>query len=180
MNDTILNRYEKDENQNLIIQIYTTKIENLYEDYDKKSTFIKKDLKDDLKNYLEESVEEIGEHSFTIHFNFDEKSSFITENRLKSSIKEYFKYLQFLEKKKMKENLKNSFIFTFIGIILMAFSFIIPTQEKFILKIFIEGITVGAWVCLWEAMAIILINWLPLRKRLKILKKISNATIVCN
>ena len=48
MNNTILNRYDKDENGNLIIKIYTTKIEDLYEDYDKKSTFIKKDLKEDL------------------------------------------------------------------------------------------------------------------------------------
>jgi len=81
MNNTILNRYDKDENGNLIIKIYTTKIEDLYEDYDKKSTFIKKDLKEDLENYLEESVAEIADNSFIINFNFDEKSGVETQNR---------------------------------------------------------------------------------------------------
>ncbi|AXX84448.1 hypothetical protein CRU86_01040 [Aliarcobacter skirrowii] len=180
MNNTILNRYDKDENGNLIIKIYTTKIEDLYEDYDKKSTFIKKDLKEDLENYLEESVAEIADNSFIINFNFDEKSGVETQNRLKVSIKEYFEYLQFLEKNKMRDNLRNSLIFISLGVVLIAISLIIPAQEKFILKILTEGVTVGAWVCLWEAMAIILVNWLPLKKRLKILKKISNAKIVCS
>ena len=45
MENYILNRYDKDENGNLIIKIHTKKIEDLYEDYDQKSSFIKKDLK---------------------------------------------------------------------------------------------------------------------------------------
>lgn len=100
MKDSIIERYEKNLNNEIIIKIYTSKIENLYEDYDKKSTFIKKDLKEDLENYLEESVAEIADNSFIINFNFDEKSGVETQNRLKVSIKEYFEYLQFLEKNK--------------------------------------------------------------------------------
>ena len=46
MENYILKRYDKDENGNLIIKIHTKKIEDLYEDYDQKSSFIKKDLKE--------------------------------------------------------------------------------------------------------------------------------------
>ena len=52
MENYILNRYDKDENGNLIIKIHTKKIEDLYEDYDQKSSFIKKDLKEKLEEYL--------------------------------------------------------------------------------------------------------------------------------
>ncbi|WP_418187268.1 hypothetical protein ACNSOP_08100 [Aliarcobacter lanthieri] len=38
---------------------------------------------------------------------------------------------------------------------------------------------VGGWVALWEAGAILLINWIPLKKELNIFKKISNANIEC-
>ena len=75
MKDYILNRYDKDQNGNLIIKIFTSKIEDLYEDYDKKSSFIKKDLKYKLEEYLFESVDEIGNTPFVLQFNFEEKST---------------------------------------------------------------------------------------------------------
>ena len=36
---------------------------------------------------------------------------------------------------------------------------------------------IGGWVALWEALAIVLVNWLPLNKNLKIYKKISNSKV---
>ena len=36
---------------------------------------------------------------------------------------------------------------------------------------------VAGWVSMWEAMAILLIKWLPLTKKLKLFKKISLAKI---
>lgn len=179
MKDSIIERYEKNLNNEIIIKIYTSKIENLYEDYDKKSTFIKKDLKDDLENYLIESVEEIGNHPFTINFYFDEKTDLASNERLKNSIKEYFEYLQVLENKKMKEQLKNSFIFLIIGFIFVSISFNISENENFIYKLISEGAMVGGWVSLWEALATILIKWLPLKNKLKIFRKISNSDIKC-
>ncbi|MFV7791312.1 hypothetical protein ACNO6Z_10730 [Aliarcobacter lanthieri] len=177
--NSILERYDKDENGNLIIRIHTPKVEDLYENYDKKSTFIKKDLKEDLEDYLIESVEEIDNNPFKIVFYFDEKSTSATEDRLKISIKEYFEYLQYLKKIKIKESIKNSLIFIVIGFILVAFAFILSENEDFIIKLLSEGIMVGGWVALWEAGAILLINWIPLKKELNIFKKISNANIEC-
>lgn len=179
MKNSILERYDKNLNNEIIIKISTSKIENLYEEYDRKSTFIKKDLKDDLENYLIESVEEIGDYPITINFYFDEKSDYSSDKRLKNSIKEYFNYLQFLEHKKMKEQLKNSFIFLIIGFIFVSISFILSENESFFYRLISEGTMVGGWVSLWEALATILIKWLPLKNKLKIFKKISNAKIEC-
>jgi hypothetical protein len=180
MKNSIIERYDKNQEGEIIIKIYTSKIEDLYEDYDKKSTFIKKDLKEDLENYLIESVEEIGTNSFIIEFSFDEKSDLSSDERLKKSIKEYFEYLQFLKQKNMKKQLKNSFIFIIIGFIFVSISFNLAENTFFLYKLISEGAMVAGWVSLWESLATILIKWLPLKDRLKILKKITNAKVKCS
>ena len=177
MENYILNRYDKDENGNLIIKIHTKKIEDLYEDYDQKSSFIKKDLKEKLEEYLFESVDEIENAPFILQFHFEDSISIDSSKRLQSSINEYFSYLQFLEKKSMKESLKNSIIFFIIGFFLVALSFMLSEEENLAIKIVSEGIMIGGWVALWEALAIVLVNWLPLNKNLKIYKKIANSKV---
>ena len=177
MENYILNRYDKDENGNLIIKIHTKKIEDLYEDYDQKSSFIKKDLKEKLEEYLFESVDEIENAPFILQFHFEDSISIDSSKRLQSSINEYFSYLQFLEKKSMKESLKNSIIFFIIGFFLVALSFMLSEEENLAIKIISEGVMIGGWVALWEALAIVLVNWLPLNKNLKIYKKIANSKV---
>ena len=70
MKNSITNRYDKNSNNELVINISAAKVEDLFEDYDKKSTLIKKDLKESLEKYLIQSVEEIGNHPFMIKFYF--------------------------------------------------------------------------------------------------------------
>ena len=77
----------------------------------------------------------------------------------------------------MKESLKNSIIFFIIGFFLVALSFILSEEENLTIKIVSEGIMIGGQVALWEALAIVLVNWLPLNKNLKIYKKISNSKV---
>jgi hypothetical protein len=177
MKNSIIERYDKNQNDEIIIKIYSSKIEDLYEDYDKKSTFIKKDLKEDLENYLIESVEEIGNNPFIIEFSFDEKSNFSSDEKLKKSIKEYFEYLQYLKEKNMEKQLKNSFIFIIIGFVFVSISFYFSNDIFFLYKLISEGAMVAGWVSLWEALATILIKWLPLKNKLSILKKITKAKI---
>ncbi|TLS97751.1 hypothetical protein [Aliarcobacter cibarius] len=77
----------------------------------------------------------------------------------------------------MKESLKNSVIFFIVGFLLVFISFSLSENENLFYKIISEGFMIGGWVALWEALAIVLINWLPLNKNLKIYKKIANAKI---
>jgi hypothetical protein len=177
MKNKIIERYEQTQDNELIINISSKKIEDLYSIYDKKSTFVKKDLDDDFEKYLIESVEEIGNHPFIIRFYFSEQSQENINEKLKNSIKNYFDYLQNLEQRKLKEQVKNSSIFIIIGFIFVAIALILGDNEKFLLKLLSEGSMVAGWVSLWEALATILIKWLPLRNKLKVLNKISNAKI---
>lgn len=126
-----------------------------------------------MERYLIESVEEIGKYPFVIKFYFDEISDEESNQKVQNSIKDYFDYLQYLEQKKKKEQLQNSFIFVSISLNLSE-------NGVFIYKLISEGAMVGGWVSLWEALATILIKWMPLRKKLKIYKNISNAKIEFN
>ena len=58
MKKDILSRYDKNEKDEIIIKISTSKFENLYNHFDMSSTFLKKDLNQQLVDYIIESVSE--------------------------------------------------------------------------------------------------------------------------
>lgn len=92
-----------------------------------------------------------------LRFYFDEAPSKNTEEKLKNSIQNYFEYLQHLEQKNLKEQLKNSFVFIIIGFIFISIAFILTDNERFLFKLLSEGSMIAGWVSLWEALATILI-----------------------
>jgi hypothetical protein len=40
-----------------------------------------------------------------------------------------------------------------------------------------EGLTVAAWVSLWESLATFLIKWMPYRKKINLYQKISESKV---
>ena len=99
---------------------------------------------------------------------------------MRNSIKDDFEYLQYWEQKKMTVQIKNSFIFLIIAFVFVAISFNLTENEEFFIRLISEGSMVAGWVSLWEALATILIKWMPLRNKLKIFKNISTAKIEFN
>lgn len=178
MKNKIINRYDTTPNGEVIIKITTPKVDDLYNDYDKKSSFHQQDLDESLVQYLIQSVDEIAKYPFVIQFYFENNHiEPSTQEKIKNSIKDYFNYMQELEQKKMKEQIKNSFIFMFIGFSFVTLSLILGRNENFVLDILSEGAMVGGWVSLWEALATLLIKWMPLRKKLTLFKLIASSNI---
>jgi hypothetical protein len=178
MNNEITDRYDTTTKNELILKISTPNVDDLYNDYDKKSSFHKQDLDESLVQYLIQSVDEIAKYPFVIQFYFENNHiETSTQEKIKNSIKDYFNYMQELEQKKMKEQVKNSFIFMLIGFSFVALSLILGRNENFVLDILSEGAMVGGWVSLWEALATLLIKWLPLRKKLTLFKLIASSKI---
>ena len=66
----------------------------------------------------------------------------------------------------MKESLK-----TLSSFLLLVFTciylFFFQNIKNLAYKIISEGFMIGGWVALWEALAIVLVKWLPLNKNLK-------------
>lgn len=181
-NRGILERYERAQSGEIIIDISTQKVEDLYSRFDKKSHFLKKDLNQDLVDYIIECAGEIGDENFLIRFNFETKVDDESISRLQNIVKRFFAYLQEHEHTKMKEMFKKSATLLFIGAILAALSIGMAQSEfmekSIVFSVLSEGLTVAAWVSLWEALAIFLIKWMPYKKKISLYKRIVNAKIV--
>lgn len=181
MKKDILNRYACTEDGKFIIDITAGKIEYLYNDFDKHAPYVRKELDQNLVDYIIECAKEIGEEKILIQFRFDEQVNAELIGRIKTSIKNYFLYLKELEILELNQLRRRSFLFFFIGIVIMMISVWVNDQsmirESAIGRVFSEGLTVAAWVSLWESIAMPLISWVPHRRQISQYQQIADAPI---
>lgn len=182
MKKEILERYEHTDSGEVIIDISTKKVEDLYSYFDKKSHFLKKDLNQDLVEYIIESASEIEQERFIIRFNFETEVDSEATSRVTNSVNKFFAYLQEHEHRKMKEMLRKSIILFVVGVVIAGTS-VFMNQSEFMQKsiafaVIAEGLTVAAWVSLWESLATFLIRWMPYKKKISIYERIGSAKII--
>jgi hypothetical protein len=157
MKQDIIERYERTQNNEIIIDICAEKIEDLYDNFDKKSHFLKKDLNQDLVEYIIESVSEIDNEAFIIQFSLEVLSPQESISRVKNSVNKFFVYMQELEYRQMQGMIRTSIILLFIGIVVATLSVLMNQSElvkhSIAAGVIAEGLTVAAWVSLWESLA---------------------------
>ncbi|MFZ4524958.1 MAG: hypothetical protein ACOYOE_05250 [Chlorobium sp.] len=183
MKKRILDRYEHTNDGAVIIDVAAQRVEDLYENFDKRAPYHKKDLDEDLVYYLTECVTEIGSADFVIRFMFE---CFPTEEfmlRVRTSVHKYFMYQRELEFAATKKMLKKSVIILVFGIVLLGFSlwvnnlFTFENGTSFLNRVFAEGLTIVAWVSVWEALATLLVSWPPHLSQIKLFMKIAEAPV---
>jgi len=182
MKKEILDRYSHTDDGKVIVDITADKIEYLYNDFDKHTPYVKKELDQDLVDYLVDCVREIGNEEFLINFRFTESADNELQSRVQTSIHNYFLYLKDLEIREMQQMLRTALILFFAGIAILTLSiwynehFTVPGSV--INKVFSEGLTVAAWIALWESLATFLINWTPHQWSIRLFKRIAGAEII--
>jgi hypothetical protein len=178
----ILDRYSRSEDGKIIIDITADKIEYLYNDFDKHTPYIRKELDQGLVDYLIDCVREIGKEEFLIKFRFLEPVDSELQLRIQDSIHNYFLYLKELEIGEMRQMLRTSLVLLLAGIAILTLSIWynehFTVQASVINKVFSEGLTVAAWIALWESLATFLLNWAPYQRQIKLLKRIAIATVL--
>lgn len=181
MKKDILNRYACTEDGKFIIDITAEKIEYLYNDFDKHAPYVRKELDQDLVDYIIECAKEIGEEKILIQFRLNEQVDLELIDRIKTSIKNYFLYLKELEILELNQMRRRSIIFFLIGIVIMMVSIwvndLTMIRESAIGRVLAEGLTVAAWVSLWESVAIPLISWMPHRRQINLCQQIADAPV---
>ena len=181
MQKYILDRYSRGSDGRLIIEIAADRVEDLYNDYQKTAPFMKKDLEQGLVDYIVDCVSEIGKEEFMLQFSITGTMDSEKISRVKMSIREYFNYLKELELREMNRMSRTSLILFFIGITLLTLLLWINQRveayEYMITRILSEGLTVAAWVSLWEALATFLINWAPHRRQIMLFRRIADAPV---
>ena len=183
MKKDILSRYERSETDEIIIDVSVGSIEDLYSYFDKAASYHKKDLDQDFVDYLIGCVKEIKNHKFLIRINLHKHESNERMERVRRSITNYFTYLNQVERQRLTKLINKSIIYFCLGIALITVSLTFKsTPEKdtagVVLDILKEGITIAAWVSMWQALANFIFGWNPHTQKIKIYRKIISATLL--
>jgi hypothetical protein len=180
----ILDRYERTTDGQVIIDVSAAKVEDLYENFDKTAPYHKKDLDEDLAWYLTECAREIGRNSFVIWFSIDAEPPEELKERVRTSLHKFFMYQRELETSAMKKMLRRSLVFFMLGIFLLGFSLWIGhllsqgEGSPLLESVLVEGLTIAAWVSLWESLANFLVYWRPYHQQIGLYWRIANAPVL--
>ncbi|TLU82494.1 MAG: hypothetical protein FDX21_08310 [Chlorobium sp.] len=179
----IVDRYEHTVDGLVIVDVAARRVEDLYEDFDKTAPYHKKDLDEDLTYYLTECVREIGRVDFVIRFMFECYPSDEFMLRVRTSVNKFFIYQRELELGAMNKMLRTAVTLFVIGIIILGLSlwlnhlFAVNGTPSFLNTVFAEGLTIVAWVSVWEALATLLLNWPQHLFLIRLFRKIAEAPV---
>ena len=70
MRRSILERYPRNNEGMVVIEIAAGMVEDIYNHFDRYTPYVKKDLDQDFVDYLLTAAQEIGKEPFIIHFHF--------------------------------------------------------------------------------------------------------------
>lgn len=182
MTQTVLNRYETTPNGDIVIDVAAAKVEDLYNDYDKCSPYIRRDLDRELVDYLIDCAKEIRPKRFVIRFTLAHFPDQTKQARVCRSIGSYFLYLGEVERHKGLRILRKSAALLLIGLIILSLSIslhqALGDARTVMESVVAEGLTIAAWVALWEALAALVLEWLPQQRSLPLFKGLSGANVV--
>ena len=179
----ILDRYEQTSDGLVIVDVAARRVEDLYEDFDKTAPYHKKDLDEDLAYYLTECAREIGQVRFVIRFMFECYPSEEYMLRVRTSVQKFFIYQRELELGAMNKMLRTAATLLVIGIIILGISLwvnhllAVDGAPSFFKTVFAEGLTIVAWVSVWEALATFLLNGPQHLFLIKLDRKIADAPV---
>lgn len=182
MKRTALGRYDRDAAGCIVIDVAATRAEDLYNDFDKSAPFTRRDLDPDLVDYLIACARELRGEPFVVRFSLQSPLAEGTGERIRRSVKAYFHYLVDGERGRTLAMLRRSALLLGIGLGLLWISLSVnralgpsPSVGE---KVLSEGLTVAAWVSLWESLAIFLIEWFPHRRSIRLYRRLATAEVV--
>ncbi|MDH3392400.1 MAG: hypothetical protein OEL66_00200 [Desulfobulbaceae bacterium] len=182
MGTSITARYEKTLDGRRIIDVTIDKIEELYDRFDSIASYKKKDLDEEFVEYLSQCAKELKNQDFLLRINMQEEETKSKTDRLRSSIHHYFAYLQELERRQIKKHLTRACCLLGLGITLVFISLSLGARyddvHSILKDIGIEGVTIVAWVSVWEAATDLIFEWWPHFQRGKRYEKIAASEIL--
>jgi len=182
MKKNILDRYPKTSDGQYIINIDAGKVNDLYNDFDKQMPYVRKELDQNLEEYITDSARDLNTEKFVIQLKLLEPPVEEMKQRITTSINSYFLYLKSIELNELSRVMRTSLIYFLLGVAILFLSVWvnekISSDATVITKVFAEGLTVAAWVSLWEAIATFLVNWTPYTCKIKLYERIANAPVL--
>jgi hypothetical protein len=180
--EDVLERYERDEQNRFVIDVAADRTEDLYDCFDKHAPYMRRDLDRELADYLFACVRELPPRApFVIRFILAESPDEAKRARIRSSVRSFFLYDAELERGTIRRMLRKSGVLFVIGLAVMSLA--VWSRQWFgesgsvAGDVFAEGLTVAAWVSLWESVAVFLIDWLPRRRNVRRYERLAAAEV---
>jgi hypothetical protein len=178
----LLERYSRLDDGRVAIDISVGGVEDLYAQFERAVPFIKKDLNDEFADYLADSAREIGKTAFAVRLNLDRLPDESLMDRVRRSMRSYFQYRAEIETRKLRKMMETSGWLSAGGFLLLGLDLWANRQFAgtvgVVGGILLEGLTIAAWVALWEALANILISWGPYRRDIRLYRRLSETEIL--
>jgi hypothetical protein len=178
----VLDRYERAPGGVVIIDVTANQVEDLYNDYDRSTPFIRRDLNQELLDYLVDSAREVGRVPFIVRFTLAELPRLASQLRTSRSVRAYFTYLQAATRRGFGAMLRKATIRGCMGIALLFAVVLIKRslQEDgaIVPSVVLEGLTIISWLSLWEAVALLLVEGPPSLETLRIYRRLAEADLV--
>ncbi|MHC4166976.1 MAG: hypothetical protein ACYSWQ_08465 [Planctomycetota bacterium] len=182
MKRTIVDRYERTADGQIVFDVSVQSVEHLYNDFDRTAPYLKKDLDQDFVDHLTDSVREIRDHDFVVRISLSQMPDEMVMERVRKSIRTFHTYLRDLELRAVSALLRRSSVLFVIGVVLLALAIevtrMVSSNEGVLAEVFAQGLTIAAWVSLWEAIANLFVEWHPHRKNIALYSRIANAPVV--
>ena len=159
------NRYEFTKDGKAIIDISVESMNDLFNSFDKKASFVKRELDQDFVDYIIDSVKELGTREFLIRVSIDQEFNMLQENILRKAVANYFTYRYQIENLNLRKEVRKFTMLMMLGIVLFTIVSIYKLPDtpdiEVWKKILQEGMVVAAWVAIWEAVTSLIFGWNP-------------------
>ena len=149
--------YEKDPATNsYIISIAIDKYTDIFNELDP-APFKKRDINHDLRVYMEDSSADIPlKNNITLQFNvLKEKQDIEKEERVKFGLRTYFSFVERQLNREIRRSYEKSTFYVGVAFLLLFTAYSLGTiaTQNIIITTAVEGVTIGGWVFLWEAIS---------------------------
>jgi len=137
-----------------------------------------------LRIFLEECSSDIStKHDIIIKFDVSrEKQDSIKEEKIKTGLKTYFSNVRNSLKRELKNSNQKSIFYVIAAFILLLASYSLRPVilENIVFSTLVEGISIGGWVFLWEAITNFAFKNREIREKYKHYKRFSGSVIRFN
>lgn len=182
MKKTVIDRYEMTEDNQVAIDVSIPSVEHLYHDFDKTAPYYRKELDQEFADYLTECVREIGKTPFIIRISLEKMPDEALMDRVRKSVDSYYRYLKETEIRSMRRMFRRFIVLFAVGMAFLVLAISatrrLSLHQGVIAEVFAQGLTIAAWVSLWEAIVYIFIEWHPHANNIRLYKKIIESPIV--
>ena len=170
-------RYNE-ENQTFVAEISLEYYLELFNPWDAAS-IKKKDLDPELVSYLEDVSDDIPlKEKLAIVFVMPKQvQNEEMENISRGVFVEYFNFLIHYNRKTQRKSLKQAIYYIITSFTFVALAYFLRIDDTMFIEILSEGLFIGGWVFMWEAISIIFFKSSFIRRQSKRYQRLSNSNI---